>query len=245
MLQDLEAGGYAEGTRVAYIAAARDFIAFYRRPAEEMGQEEVRQYLSYLRAVRQFSDGRMKQCLAGLKFLFARTLGRPEVVSFIRFRKGASRLPTVLGMSEVTALLNALEKPKYRIATTTMYATGMRVSEVCRMQTTDIDADRGVIRVLGKGNKERLVMMSPRLLLTLRTYWKQERPAAPHMFTGESGQRLNPNTLREAMAKATAQAGIGKHVTPHVLRHYTDPRIIPNGWGFGFPVSCRAVADAG
>jgi hypothetical protein len=78
MMQDLEAGGYAEGTRKAYVDAARDFVAFHWCPAEQMGQAHVRQFLGYLRNVWPLSAGRMKQYLAGLKFLYGKTLGRPD-----------------------------------------------------------------------------------------------------------------------------------------------------------------------
>jgi len=229
MMQDLEAGGYAKGTQQAYLAAASDFVAFHWRPAEQMGQDEVRQYLGYLRNIRQLSAGRMKQCLAALKFLYGKTLGRPEVVSFICWPKQPSRLPTVLSIIEVVILLEALQTLVYRVMATTLYATGVRVSELCRLQTTDIDATRGVIRVLGKGNKQRLVMMSPRLLAVLRAYWKTQRPTGPYLFTGADGKPLEPRAVRKALAKATEQAGIAKHVTPHVLRHSFATHLLENG----------------
>ena len=229
MMQDLQAAGYAERTCGVYVGAAKEFVAFHGRRAEEMGQDEVRQFMGYQRNVREVGPSRIKQYLAGLKFLYAKTLGRPEAVSFICWPRQASRLPTVLGMPEVRALLDALQTPKYRVAVTTMYATGMRIGEVCGMQTGDIDASRKVILVHGKGNKERLAMMSDRLLLTLRTYWKQERPAAPYLFTNETGQPIDPNAVRKALALATTQAGIAKHVTPHVLRHSFATHLLENG----------------
>jgi integrase len=86
----------------------------------------------------------------------------------------------VLTPKQMTALLGALETPKYRVFFTTLYATGLRLHEACHLQTGDIDAARGVIHVRhGKGGKERLVMLSPRLLSILRAYWKQERPPGP------------------------------------------------------------------
>lgn len=229
MLQDLELAGYVQHTREAYLSAARSFVAFHARPAEQLGQEEVRQFLRYLREVRKLSVGRLKQIMAGLKFLYGKTLGRPEVVSFISWPKAPERLPVVLGMPEVRTLLNALQFAKYRVMATVMYATGMRITEVCRMTTSDIDAERGVIRVHGKGNKERLVMMSPRLLAILRAYWKQERPAAPFLFPGDSGKPLAPRTVRKGLARATARAGITKHITPHVLRHSFATHLLEHG----------------
>lgn len=229
MMQDLEAGGYAEGTQTTYLGVAREFAIFFWRSPEQMGQDEVRQFVGYLRNVRRLSAGRMKQYMAALKFLYGKTLGRPDVVSFICWPKQPSRLPTVLSIVEVLALLEALECVVYRVMAMTMYATGMRISEVCRMRTTDIDASRGVIRVIGKGNKERLVMMSPRLLAVLRAYWKEQRPTGPYLFVGADAKPVHASAVRTALAKASKRAGIPKHVTPHVLRHSFATHLLDNG----------------
>jgi integrase len=203
MMQDLELGDYAESTRSQYLAIARAYVAFFWRPAEELGADEVRQFIGYYLKVRKVGPGRLKQVLAALRFLYAKTLGRPQAVSFICWPKQPQRLPVVLGMTEVRALLRALREPKYRVLACLLYATGMRVSEVCRTQTKDIDAAQGVIRIRGKGRKERLVMMSPRLLAILRAYWRLVRPNAPYLFTTD-GKPLQPPAVRKALAKATA-----------------------------------------
>jgi site-specific recombinase XerD len=188
----------------------------------------VRLFIGHYVKVRRVGPGRLKQVLAALRFLYARTLGRPEAVSFICFPKQPQRLPVVLGMIEVRALLRALREPKYRVLACVLYATGMRVSELCRMQTKDIDAAQGVIRIRGKGGKERLVMLSPRLLLILRQYWCLARPTAPYLFTTD-GKPLKPPAVRKALAKASAEAGIGKKVTPHILRHSFATHLLEGG----------------
>ena len=72
----------------------------------------------------------------------------------------------------------------------------------------------------GKGNKPRVVMLSPRLLTLLRAYWREQRPAAPYLFTGRNGLPLTPEVARDAMRLAAASAGLNRRkVTPHVLRH--------------------------
>jgi len=230
MMHDLELGGYAPRTQQLYIDAIRDFARFFRRSPEEMGQTEVRAWAGYLRDRCKVSASRLRQHFAALKFLYTRTLYRPDAVSFLSFRKGPEKLPTVLSADEVTKLLESLSTPKYRVFCATLYATGLRVLEACRLETRDIDAAQGVLRVRhGKGGKERLVMLSPRLLAVLRAYWKLERPASPWVFASNAGNHLDPSVARRALSRAAVQARLGKRVTPHVLRHSFATHLLEGG----------------
>jgi len=89
----------------------------------------------------------------------------------------ASKLPVVLSADEVVRFLEAIPSLKSRTALTTVYAAGLRVSEVVLLKIADNDSQRMVIRVeQGKGGKDRYVMLSPQLLRILRTYWRLARP---------------------------------------------------------------------
>jgi integrase/recombinase XerD len=126
---------------------------------------------------------------AALKFLSARTLGRPAIVAFLGWPKDADRLPPVLSISEVRSVLGAFREPKYLAFFMLIRATGMRLNEACMLETRDIDAARGVIHVRhAKGRRERLVMLGAALLKTLRTYWSLARPPAPWLFTTCGGR---------------------------------------------------------
>jgi site-specific recombinase XerD len=180
MMQDLRLAGYAPKTQKTYLECIGLFAQFCWEPAQA-DQEVVRAWVARLEKSNVGSQ-RLRQHFAALKFLFGKTLARPEQVAFLSWPKDPQRLPTVLSAEHVSALLGALESPKYRVFFTTVYATGLRLNEACHLKPADIDAARGVIHVrYGKGNKERLVMLSPTLLSILRAYWKQERPSATSM----------------------------------------------------------------
>ena len=128
--------------------------------------------------------------------------------------------PTVLGVEEVDALLKCTPNLKHRTFLMTLYAAGLRLAEAAALHVADIDSGRMQLRVArGKGNKERLVPLSPRLLTELRTYWKAYRPSL-HLFSGKTPDRpYAPTSIQKGIKKAAARAKIQKNVTPHVLRH--------------------------
>jgi len=229
MIDDLELGGYAKGTVCHYTSSIRAFAKFHRRCPSQMGQEEIRTWIQHLRS-RPIGPQRLRMHFAALKFLYKKTIGRPEVVAFLSWPADPKHLTVVLDTNEVVRLIEAFQKLKYRIFFTTIYATGMRISEACRIETSDIDAARGVIQVRhAKGRKERLSMLGPKLLEILRDYWRHERPKAPYLFTNKYGRPLRADAARDAFKLAVARAGLTKRVTPHTLRHCYATHMLEQG----------------
>ncbi len=230
MMTDLARAGYADKTQTTYLHCIDDFVEFHDGgdPAE-MKQAEVRRWVEHLGGDATIGQQRRKQHFAALKFLFARTLGRPELVSFLVFRSGPEPLPRVLSREQVQQLLAALRLPKYRMLFTTVYGTGLRITEACRLTTGDIDAARDVIHVHGKGNKQRVVPLGGELLAQLRSYWRQERPASPWLFPSKSGGPMHRQRAHEALQRAAEQVGLAGRVSPHVLRHSYATHLLEAG----------------
>ncbi len=230
MTQDLKLAGLSPRSQEVYLNAVHAFAQFFERSPAELGQTEVRAWVEHLTEQRRLGAGRLAQHFAGLKFLYGKTLGRPEVVAFLSWPRPPRRPPLVLSPGQVQMLLNALRKPTYRILFATIYATGLRIDEACRLEVGDIDAKRGVIHVRhGKGNKQRMVMLSPRLYAILRAYWKLVRPPAPYLFASRRGGPLNPESARTALTRAVQDCGLQKRVTPHVLRHSFATHLLESG----------------
>ncbi|HEX7553349.1 MAG TPA: tyrosine-type recombinase/integrase, partial [Geothrix sp.] len=111
-----------------------------------------------------------------------------------------------------------------------IYATGLRIREASLVEIRDIDVAQQVIHVRhGKGGRERLVPLNPGLVRLLRAHWRHERPAQPWLFTSQAGKPLCHATARMALLKASAVAGIGKVVTPHMLRHAFATHLLEQG----------------
>jgi integrase/recombinase XerD len=219
MEQDLILKGFQPATRRNYLLYGRRLAAFYRRSPEELGEADIRGFLLHLLQVDGVAPSTYRQVLAALRFLYTVTLGRAWEVERIPFPKRPGRkLPHVLSGEQILALFKALRSPKYRAIVMICYAAGLRISEACQLRVADIDSQRMVLRVRGKGDKERYTLLPPRLLHVLRVYWKLYRPT-DLLFPGRTpAGHICPDTVRQVLAKAAAAAGLAK-CTPHTLRH--------------------------
>lgn len=220
MTEDLLLRRYAPSTSERYVDCARAYVAYHHRPPEEMGEREVRQYLLHLVLERKIGPATQKMHVAGIKFLYAETLGRPEVVARIPWPKVRQKLPAILSGSEMDLLLQTMESVKYRAVVMTAYGSGLRISEVCSLRVGDIDSRRMLILIHGKGGRDRYVTLPERVLFTLRRYWKSERPKGPELFPGQQpGTCVSASAVRSNLHQAVKKAKLGKHITPHSLRH--------------------------
>lgn len=221
MIEDLGLRCYAPKTCKEYLRCARDFVAYHRRPPEQMGEVEVRDYLLFLAAERKVGPATRKMHLAAVKFLYDVTLGRPEVVARIPLPRVDSALPDILSGTEVQRLLDAIASTKHRAIVMTTYGLGLRISEVCRLRVDDIDSKRMLVHVrAAKRARDRFVPLPERVLFTLRRYWAADRPTGPQLFPGGTpGSTVSVDAVRDNLRAGAAKAGLGKRVTPHVLRH--------------------------
>lgn len=230
MTADLKIAGYSPSTQTSYLYHARKFAGHFTLSPTELGADEVRQYLLYLVEERKVSRQSVRQARSALRFLYSVTLRRSVEVEWVPVPRREKRLPVVLSGTEILSLLNAIYNPKYRAIFMTMYSGGLRISEACRLRAGDIDSKRGVIRVLGKGNKERLTLLSDRLLEHLRNYWRYVQPQGEWLFPGRTNNgHLSKESARSAFHKAAISAGITKDVVPHSLRHSFATHLIDTG----------------
>jgi site-specific recombinase XerD len=230
MQQDLELAGYAAGTREHYLGAAAGLARRFRRAPDALGPNDLREHVAALVASG-VGPSRLKVQLAGLKFLYAKTLGRPADVSWVSWPRAQRSLPTVLDPREVDALLAAIDICKVKVIAMVLYGAGLRVREALALRVDDLDAARGLLLVRqGKGAKPRQVMLGQRLLWLLRDHWLRERPLHPSLFASQrTGRAPSPKSVRSALRRAASMAGIRKHVTPRVLRHSFATHLLEAG----------------
>ncbi len=229
MLDDLRMRNLSPHTQEAYVRAVAKFAQHFGKSPEVLGPAEIRAYLVAL-TQRGVSWGLYNQTRCALHFLYCITLKRDWPADELVCAKTPKRLPVVLSRDEVFAFLGAVWNLKHRAMLTTLYATGLRASELVSLRVGDIDSRRMVIRVQqGKGRKDRYVMLSPKLLDLLREYWRKYRPTE-WLFPGQDRRRhLDRRALVKICAAVARRACLRKKVTPHTLRHSFATHLLESG----------------
>jgi site-specific recombinase XerD len=232
MAVDLRLRGLSPETQRRYLHCAERFVTHHRRSPTRLGEAEIRAFLDHLVREQRVSRSTLRVYVAAIQFLYRVTLDRPVAVRRILFpRPDGARLPEILSPAEVERLLDAVRRPKHRAMLMTMYGAGLRVSELCALLPTDIDSQRMVIRVrAGKGDHDRYVMLSPRLLATLRAYWRQRPPRGPYLFPSPRPDKpLSRMAVFRVVRVAARRAGLHKRVNPHMLRHCFATHLLEAG----------------
>ncbi len=229
MIDDMRLRNLAPNTIESYIEKVAKFARRFGKSPEQLGPEEIREYLLDLIADG-YSHSTLKQNVCALRFLYHVTLQRPWHEQALPIPKKERHLPVVLSREETNLFLEAAPNIKQHTFCLTTYATGLRVSECCHLTPEDIDSKRMVVRVQqGKGRKDRYVPLPPKLLEALRKYWKAVRPKA-WLFEGDiPGLPITRGTVGKWFPDICDRAGLLKNVTPHTLRHTFATHLLEAG----------------
>ena len=221
MLEDMQVRQLSPCTQRTYVETVARFARYFDRSPARLGLEQIRAYQVYLTTERRLAPSSLIVAVSALRFLYRVTLQKRWVFDdVIPVPKKPQALPVVLSRDEVMQFLEAVKAAKHHAILTTCYAAGLRISEAVRLTVSAIDSERMVLRVeKGKGQKDRYVMLSPKLLAVLRAWWQVDRPRH-WLFPGERPEA--PITRRAvgcACHVAARRARLTKPVSPHALRH--------------------------
>jgi integrase/recombinase XerD len=234
LIDELDLRGFASGTKKNYVGAIYRLARHFRRSPDEITDDEIKQYLLHLLRERHFSASTLTIIVSALRFFFRHVLDRPTRAveeTLPRMQKRTTR-PRIYSPEEIERLLNVKGlNPKHRALLMTIYAGGLRVSEVCRLKPTDIISSRMQIRIAqGKGHKDRYTVLSPRLLEELRNYWRLYRPST-WLFSGEPDftRPLTTRTAQRIFDRAVNQAHLPNYGGIHSLRHSFATHLLEAG----------------
>ena len=244
----------SEHTLRAYVSDLRAFIVYCQ--VDELSTENIRSVVT-LRAIRAWlaslvQQGKSRSTIsrrtASIRSFTAWAYRRGYLDSdpglLVTSARGDQKLPQVQTPSDTAELLsyaatrareeNSPAAIRDWAILETIYATGIRVSEVCSLDTTSIDQQGMTLRVIGKGNKERVVPFTRACLSALQAWLSHGRPslaipeAGRALFVGDKGRRIDPRVIRAMIHRMCAQAGV-RDLAPHALRHTAATHILAGG----------------
>lgn len=231
MTEDMQVRNLALNTQTSYVQQVSLFARYFNKSPEQLGSEDIRAYQVYLTNERKLAPGSVLIAVAALRFLYKVSLKKDwPFADVIPAPKKPQALPVVLSPEEVLQFLGCVRGIKHRAILSTCYAAGLRISEAVCLLPTDIDSQRMVVRVQqGKGQKDRYVMLSPKLLEILRSWWRVEKPKQ-WLFPGDiPGRHISRDAVGQACEKAHHLSGIRKPITPHSLRHAFAVHLLESG----------------
>ncbi len=232
MIEDMQLHGFAVRTQEAYLLAVSQLAKHYRKPPDQIEEEELRQYFLFLKNEKHAARASCTLALCGIKFFYERTLGREwKTFEFLRPPK-EKKLPVVLSVAEVGRVLGCVHRWRYRVCLTTIYACGLRLLEGVQLQVKDIDGERQLLHIhQGKGGKDRCVPLPSASLKMLRQHWLTHRNPL-WLFPSpleESNQPMNESGVQRAFRAAVQESGIHKQATVHTLRHSYATHLLEAG----------------
>ena len=216
----------------AYLAAVTGIARFYNQSPDKMTKEKIEDYLLYLKQDKGNAPNSCYSVLIGLRFFYKYVIENEMPVTY-SIRRTTRKLPQVLTMEEIWKIICSTNNFKHRLILMTTYSGGLRASETINLKPRNIDNKTMLIKVKGKGEKERYTLLSKKLLVELRSYYREYRPKTylfPSAFKKKKDQPLSYETIRSVYEDARKKAGVKKGAGIHTLRHSFATHLLEAGY---------------
>ena len=233
MIRAMDLKNLSDHTKRAYLNAVTGLARHYQACPEKITEEQIDDYLLYLKNQKGNAPSSCRGVLTGLRFFYTNILEKEISVAFSVGNK-RRKLPCVLTSKQISKIINIPTNLKHRLLLMTTYAAGLRASEVKLLKPEHIDSERMLIKVEnGKGRKDRYTMLSVKLLAELRDYYKKCRPKTylfPSSFKKSKDRPLSYEALRCIYEKARNKAGVKTGAGLHTLRHSFATHLLEAGY---------------
>src|SRR6266511_1835833 len=236
MTEAMQLRGLALRTQEAYLAAVQHLALHYNKSPDLLTNDELRQYFLFLCNDKHLAPNTTNVALNGIKFFYTYTLQRPWPLRDLLRPPIPKKLPVVLAPEEVWRIVEQVRRPDYRVCLSVIYACGLRLLEVFRLQVSQIDSASMQLHIRsGKGNKNRAVPLPPKTLTLLRAHWRLHRnpiwlfPGTVPPGEQHASRPMEESALQKAFRKAVQAAGVSKPATIHSLRHSWATELLESG----------------
>ena len=228
-IEKLEIKRYARNTTKVYISCFEKFARYYiGQELVSLNENDIRVYLRKLIRENK-SNSYINQSINAIKFYYEIVLGMPNRFYHIERPLKSKQLPKVLSKKEISGIIQNTNNIKHRCIISLLYSTGLRRSELLDLKLVDIDGYNNTIHVKSaKGDKDRVTIISSKLIEELRLYWKQYRPRK-YLFEGQTNRQYSSASVLKVIKRAALRANIKKTVTPHMLRHSFATHLLESG----------------
>lgn len=238
-MEDLVLAGKADRTVGAYVDEVRRLAEHYWTPPDRLTEEQVRGYLLHLVNEKKVARGTHTIALCAIKLFYEVTVQREWGIFDLARPRSERKLPVVLSRDETWRILDCVSIPGYRVCLTTIYALGLRLMEGITLTPAQVDSDRMVVHIHGKGAKDRYVPIQAQTVELLRGYWKTHRSARwlfpastrhgiEHSLATNAGP-VDRSSVQSAFQRARVKAGVRKKAHVHTLRHSYATHLLEDG----------------
>lgn len=224
---ELDARGFSKKTKKSYLFFVNDFLEFIKKKPNELQKEDIKLYISQLITKRNYTNTTANLAISSLKFFF-RKVAETTICDDIERPKREKTLPTVLSKEEVKRIMESANNIKHKLVLKCLYGMGLRVSEIVNLRISDLDFERGMVRISSaKGDRDRYVMLPKELRFELKTYIELEKPEK-YLFSGR-GSRYAIKSIQKIFEYSAKKAGIKKNVSCHTMRHSFATHLLEKG----------------
>ena len=222
---------YSPSTINTYLDSIRTFLRFYAfKKIQEIDNNDLIRFNNEYILANNYSASFQNQVVNAVKLFFKTIENSPLDIYAIPRPKRAKKLPNVLSKEEVKAILDTPTNIKHKAMLSLIYACGLRCGEILSLKPNDIDSKRNILHVKNaKGQKDRIVPLSEKIIVLLREYYKAAKPKY-YLFEGQTkGNRYDARSLQNVLKQSIAKTKITKPVTLHWLRHSYATHLLESG----------------
>jgi len=220
---EIKINRFSNFTLKNYVFFNEKLLEFSKKEPEQMDEQDIKNFMAgYLDKK---SVGSVILALASIRFAFEAVLKKDPTQNIKRPKK-EKRLPEVLNKDEIDAVIKAAETKKSELMIRLLYFTGLRVSELVNLKPGDVDFEQSQIRVIGKGNKERRVLLPQGIKEKLKDYIENHQN---QVYIFSKDKPLTPRNIQKILTKIAQKLELKKKLTPHKLRHSFATHLLESG----------------
>jgi site-specific recombinase XerD len=231
LTDELNVRNYSQRTVRTYVDAVGRYLDSLKKFPAHDDNQAIKSYLIALKSSNGYAARTVNLAAGAISFFYREVIRDSASVDALPRMKPGKSLPKVYSAEELERMIGALENEKHRLVLFMAYGCGMRLSEIQNLKPKDIDWDRRVIRIKGKGSKDRQVMLDPCIAGFLEQYLSQ-RPNLVYLFEGQTkGSPYPKRTIEKIYDNACRAAGIARKGGIHSLRHTFATHLLEQGTG--------------